>query len=189
MIASEKLTKQFIKGLEKYNLSFDDIEKNNWHYCGGNSNSHLKYYKLSYPNRDIPADVTICICSHPIVENCYITDGTDMLILGKCCIKKFIPKSSRSCEKCGLAHKNRKNNRCNECRIGICDNCGISCDVKHKKCHTCTYPNSGICNTCETPCDYKQCYSCTYPNSGICESCDKKCDVKYKKCFKCNKKY
>jgi hypothetical protein len=46
------LTKQFIKGLQEYNLTFDDIQ--NWKYCGGNQKSHYNYFKLCYPNKTIP---------------------------------------------------------------------------------------------------------------------------------------
>ena len=58
---------------------------------------------------------------------------------------KFTPnneckKNTRTygiCEKCGNKHKNRVVNRCNKCRIGLCDNCNKIIDKKYKKCYNC----------------------------------------------------
>lgn len=139
-IASIELTEKFIKGLKNYGLSYDDI-KNNWRYCGGNVGRHFNYFKLSCPNDDIPEKVNECVCGHLISENCYITDGDQILILGNCCIKKFIEKSGRNCEQCGNPHKNRVVNRCDECRRGKCDKCGKVCDEYYKKCYKCYINN------------------------------------------------
>lgn len=141
-IPSIDLTDRFIRGLEEYGLSYDEIENGKWRYCGGASGSHLKYYKLCYKDQELPELVDECICGHRIIDNCYITDGNEILILGSCCIKKFIPDSSRTCERCGEPHKNRKVNRCNLCRKGVCDGCGIKCNDKYKQCYKCTFGNS-----------------------------------------------
>ena len=45
-IASLKLTDKFIKGLKKYDLTYEEIKNSNWKYCGGNQGSHLNYFKL-----------------------------------------------------------------------------------------------------------------------------------------------
>jgi len=138
-MASLALTKRFIEGLKNYSLSLDDIKNGNWKYCGGNAGSHLNYFKMCRKNSPLPESVAHCVCGHHIKDNCYITDGKKFLILGNCCIKKFIPKSSRTCEKCEKPHKNRIVNRCNKCRIGICDKCNKSCFKAYKKCFTCAY--------------------------------------------------
>jgi hypothetical protein len=136
---SSDLTKKFIEGLENYGLTYEEIENSKWKYCGGNKGRHLKYYKLCYPTGDLPQQTNECICGHHIDENCYITDEESLLILGNCCIKKFIKKSSRSCDDCGNPHKNRKINKCNNCRMGICEKCGIRCDYRYKKCYKCVF--------------------------------------------------
>jgi hypothetical protein len=136
-IPSLELTDKFIKGLQEYNLTYNDIIKNNWKYCGGDSGRHHNYYKLCYPNDDQPPHENECICGHFIEENCYITDGKEKLVLGNCCIQKFIPKSSRTCETCGKPHKNRKVNKCNNCRIGICNKCNKPCNYKYPTCYSC----------------------------------------------------
>ena len=137
---SQQLTKQFIDGLEEYNITIAQLQSN-FKYCGGDSNSHRNYYLLYCKNNDLPKpeNTISCICGHRIVENCYITDGTQILVLGNCCIKKFIPKSSRTCEKCGDSHKNRIVNKCNKCRSGSCDRCGDFCDFRYKKCFKCFF--------------------------------------------------
>ena len=64
-----------------------------------------------------------CICGQTLAHNCYIrkdvnTPLKDILIIGSCCIKKFIDAGkSRKCEKCNADHKNRKYNLCNICKI------------------------------------------------------------------------
>lgn len=137
--ASSELTAKFIKGLANYNLTYDEITNNNWKYCGGRTGCHLNYFKLCCKDDDLPEKINECVCGHHIEENCYITNGEDILVLGNCCIKKFIPQSSRTCEKCGEPHKTRVNNRCNNCRVGICDKCDKKCDVSYKKCYNCTF--------------------------------------------------
>jgi len=131
-----KLYKRFIIGLkDKYNLSFNDIK--DWEYAG--SEEHISYYKLRFPHsKKLPQKEDECVCGHWIKKNCYITDGKRILILGSCCIEKFIPKGlKRICSKCHQPHKNRIVNRCNDCRIGICDICNIKIDPKYKTCFKC----------------------------------------------------
>ena len=132
-----KLTKKFIKGLQTYNLSYEDIKKGDWKYSGGDRGRHLNYFILCYKDRALPPHKSKCICSHSITENCYITNGKEILTLGNCCIKKFIKKSTRTCEDCKKPHRNRKINKCNECKIGICYKCGKKCDEKYSYCYNC----------------------------------------------------
>ena len=129
----------FYKGLQKYFISFDDIQNGIWKYAGGTEGRHLNYFHLTFPNRDMPTRAEFCVCGHKITENCFITDGEKIVVLGNCCIKKFVPKSSRTCSKCGKEHKNRTVNRCNECRIGVCDKCGGTCDRRYKICLQCKF--------------------------------------------------
>lgn len=137
--ASIELTQKFIKGLENYGLSYKEIVKSDWKYCGGRTGRHLNYFKICCKNDVLPDQVYECVCGHHIEENCYITNGKEILILGNCCIKKFIPKSSRTCEKCGESHRNRVVNRCNKCRVGICDICDEKCGIGYNKCYSCAY--------------------------------------------------
>ena len=95
---SHELTKKFIEGLEKHNLTYDEIINSGWEYCGGDTGRHLNYFIIYFNNfKNVPEKVKYCVCGHRIKENCYITDKERILILGNCCIRKFIPKSSRTC--------------------------------------------------------------------------------------------
>ena len=158
------LRKRFINGLKEYNLTEEEIK--NWKYCGGNQGRHFNYFKLSCPNEDLPEQVDECVCGHYIQENCYITNGDEILILGNCCIKKFIPKSGRTCDDCGKPHQNRVINKCNDCRPK-----NIS---KNKTCEDCGKPHQNYlvnkCNDCRV---------------GVCNECSSRCNPKYKLCYTC----
>lgn len=51
---SIELTKKFIEGLKNYNLTYLDIVNNKFHYCGGDNERHLNYYKLCFNNKELP---------------------------------------------------------------------------------------------------------------------------------------
>lgn len=160
------ISEKFIKGLKEYKLTLEMIKP--WKYCGGNRDSKLKYYTLVFPGRPLPISKDICVCGHKIVENCYITDdiknGDRILILGNCCIKRFIPNSKRSCEVCNKPHRNRIVNRivnrCNDCRIGVCDKCRSKCSPPYKLWYNCSK------NNCYQL--YYMCYERSIPNLCYC---------------------
>lgn len=164
--ATLELTDKFIKGLANYDLTLCDIENGNWRYCGGRTGSHLNYFRLCCPEDDLPPHAIECVCGHPIEENCYITNGEEILILGNSCIKKFIPKSSRTCEECGCPHQNRKDNKCNDCR------------PKKKK-------GSKTCERCGSLHRNRIVNRCNNCRKGICDKCDKKCSEQYDTCYNC----
>lgn len=134
-----KIYKNFIQGLKDCGLTYNDDFKLKWKYCGGNSKEHLRYFKLSCPNDELPEPTNECICGHTITKNCYITNGDNIIILGSCCIKKFIPNKKRTCETCGNFHQNHSINKCNNCRVGICEICETECDYKYRKCYRCKF--------------------------------------------------
>lgn len=208
-----RLTKRFINGLAKYNLTLDDMIKNNWHYCGGNSGRHFHYFGIVFKhNRGLPEEATSCVCGNHIIQNCYITDGsrTDILILGNCCIKRFIPMASRTCEVCFAKHKNRKVNRCNNCKSGVCIICTNEHDNKRvNMCDHCIDDHCWVCNVyidddtklCDN-CTMTQCILCHKPREDVgndrcnkciencCEICNRKHNnTPLKRCDKCMPKY
>lgn len=125
----------YIQNLKKRLGNFDE-----WRYAGGNQGSHKLYFYLMFgEKRKPPAVETHCQCNHFIKEQCYIyNSGTDQLVvLGNCCIKKFIPKHMRTCEDCDKPHRNRKWNKCNECVKKICFNCGKQNSPKYRFCYKC----------------------------------------------------
>ena len=141
---TSKPSPQFLRGLKEYNLTYEQLLQEGWKYAGGSNDRHLKYFNISSPEGEtLPPFAAECVCGHRIKENCYITNDSEILILGNCCIKRFIPKSGRTCEKCGEPHKNRIVNRCNDCRVGICDGCGCSLrNPQYPKCWSCAHTSS-----------------------------------------------
>ena len=137
--SDQSLSDRFIEGLKKYNITYDEIINSGWKYIGGDSGADLRYFKLCCKGREMPKHEDYCVCGHAIKNNCYINHGEQILILGNCCVKKFIPQSSRTCESCNKTHKNRIINKFNDCRKGFCDICGIRVNEKYKKCFTCTF--------------------------------------------------
>ena len=72
---------RFIEGLKDYNLTIEEINKSKWRYCGGDFNQHLKYYNLCYPGSELPSK-ELSVFVEDIKNNCYITDGKELLVLG-----------------------------------------------------------------------------------------------------------
>jgi hypothetical protein len=110
------LWKRFEKGLEDH---MGDTDTANYKYAGGDACRHRKYYELVYGVEPQHEKANYCICGHHIRDNCYLCHiPTDTLVIvGNCCIKRFIPKDkqNRTCGKCGEPHRNRCKNLCNNC--------------------------------------------------------------------------
>jgi len=122
-----------------YNVLGKDLSK--WKYIGGDSGRHNNYFNMCLTKYKIsrPPYVDKCACEHHITENCYVYNEDDdvVQVLGNCCIKKFIPKSGRTCEDCGEPHRNRKWNKCHECVTKICFDCGEPNYSGYKSCWYC----------------------------------------------------
>ena len=102
-----KLSKRFLTGLDKFNLTYEELRKE-WYYIGGEKGNHLTYFKRNYGNEDLPEHQDYCICGHKIKNNCFISDGEYVLSIGESCVNKFVPTFNRICEECGIRHRNRK---------------------------------------------------------------------------------
>jgi len=96
-----------------------DINVDNYCYAGGTNDRHYNYLiSQGLTLDDMPSLSDHCACGHAIIHNCFIRHKPtgNFVVLGNCCIKRFIPDSGRTCETCGEPHRNRKNNVCNACR-------------------------------------------------------------------------
>jgi len=169
--------KRFCENLEALGLTYEEVERD-YKYSGGNLDEegyetrHSRYFDLCFPRDPFPDKINKCMCDHPIVENCFISKDFDIntiLIVGNCCIKRFVKSSSRTCVNCNKSHKNRTTNYCNECKE--CFKRGYN-----KKCVSCNSLNKSLSKT-------KKCESCL---KGFCLNCNKKVDPKYKFCYSCN---
>ena len=195
------MTKLYIKlreGFEK--MGYDStLIAETWKYCGGDKGPHLKYFEENF-NFAQPPHKSHCICEVEIKYNCYITDPeeTEILVIGNCCIKRFMKHSGRTCKVCKSPHKNRKDNLCNICRlIKFCKkpNCYIPAVKYIDYCYQCTKNNPNCCKKCDKPCGkYRFCYPCN-PNFANqpkkinnCLKCDIACGS-YIYCYPCNPKF
>ena len=110
--------KQFYIALREHSVKDNKLSPyKQWEYIGGDTGSH--YLKLSSNMEPLPKEYE-CICTHDIIENCYIQNiiTGEILIVGNCCIKKYLKiDTSKKCQKCDKPHKNRKDNFCNTCRL------------------------------------------------------------------------
>jgi len=121
---------RFVKGLYDRGITYKELVQE-WKYVGGDGRSrdenapchitsHQRYFEQVYGNSDYPEWEGYCVCEHIIIENCYMAKRKDintMIIIGNCCIKRFMPNSGRgrTCQQCGNGHRNSKRNLCNLC--------------------------------------------------------------------------
>lgn len=182
-MTSVKLHQAFLKGLEERGITMEEFKK--YKYAGGNKGSHYNYFTTCGLLDDEPKLTYKCICNHSIIENCYLAnEDKKVLIIGNCCIKKFvaIENRNRRCNKCNEIHKNRKDNYCSFCRE-LCKNNQCNNFKKNKyteQCQECITKKEKIES-------WKQ--YCA-KNKGIirnCIDCNKPCGL-YKRCFSCKEK-
>jgi hypothetical protein len=121
-----------------------DVEQN-WWFCGGRD-THIEndedeehgsivseaqlakweaLWEHYFPGRAMPEPSHECVCNKGGLRyNCFITNGKKVLIIGRVCLKQFLPKqhqeakeaTSKRCDRCKAVHRNRKDNYCNDCR-------------------------------------------------------------------------
>ena len=136
----KNLTARFIAGIKKYNLTYEQITGSDWKYCGGDRDAAARYYAVACPGEEHPEPKNRCVCNHAIKKNFYIINVStkQILTLGMCCIKKFIPKSGRTCAECNAPHRNRRIDLCNVCASGLCLECHEpKWNTQYKLCYEC----------------------------------------------------
>lgn len=190
------LHKKFLKGLrEKYGLTANDLVEQEYKYAGGtadaNNPQHFRYWEMilqQRPNLKKPLYQHKCICDHEIMNNCYIINKYDnILVLGNCCIKKFIEKSMRTCGWCGEEHRNRKYNLCNKCKVMACKNCGDKKEESYyrycRKCFMKDRESDESEEKVERKCNgYGECFDSNRMIKLF--ECEYKCELKH--CSDCN---
>ena len=150
-MTKDLLKHQFMSGLKERGLTYEEFRQN-WKYAGGNMGRHYNYWRLLYgEDKKMPAHTDQCLCKHNIKENCYITDGKEFLVVGNCCIKRFMIHKGRTCEDCQGAHRNRASNVCNECR-----------EKRKREYHQQQLQDNASCVCCSKKIDskYTRCFSC-----------------------------
>ena len=123
-------------GLRKLGLTPSEV-KIGYTYIGRSRESEF----FMIPDQDRPTHVDKCVCGHKIIENRYLRspDNGHTISMGNCCIKQFID-GGRACEDCGASHRNRRDNKCSDCRLPKCIVCKEKFHRKyghHEKCEDC----------------------------------------------------
>lgn len=147
-----KYIKKISKNLKKLDITFEEFQ-NDFRRAGGyNPNDERKdailkrEWEQTFKNKERPTHVNHCLCNHYIEDNRYIKhfkNNDTILILGSCCIKRFMKYCSKMCEICDKPHKNRKDNKCNKCRNkAICPDCNEIYKLNY-------YKDNLKCNNCE----------------------------------------
>ena len=131
-------------GMHRLGLTFSDV-MDDFLYIGGSKDSHARYFKLKCPDEQHPDHKDYCVCGHRIAENCYIRSTTSgqTLIVGNCCIKRYVSVAGRTCNNCGDKHINRVIDLCHACRPkkGCGNLCG-KCAAPHRN------RSDNLCNDC-----------------------------------------
>ena len=129
-MATKTSITRFNTGLQKYNLTYEQLIDECWTYYGGDYGSHIQYFTTlsSLRNKQgqkkkpplIIPNVNNCVCGTKILRKCYIKSpqNDDILVIGSCCIKRFLPKhkQNRTCQDCAKPHRSIKDNLCKRCR-------------------------------------------------------------------------
>lgn len=172
---SQEVYSKLVDGFRlKHGLDIEDVLKNYW-YCGGDTAEHLSKWKLYWDNqpkkRAFPPHTDQCVCDHPIEKQCYITNGTQIIVVGSKCIDNFLDGCILGCLRCEKKHRNQKYNLCNLCKKEPF-NC-LQCNEYHNNtknenwCKSCLKEYPFYCFTCKK----RHMYGLT---SEKCENCFKK---------------
>jgi hypothetical protein len=113
-----------------YGITRASLDSGDWVYAGGNwSAARINYFRLIFgDDAEFPEEEEKCVCGHNIIHNGYLKNkkNNQYVVLGSECITKF--HKDRTCEECGVVHRNRKDNKCNICRL----KCSVKgCNAPH----------------------------------------------------------
>jgi len=102
----------------------DSRELNDFVYAGNScTDAGMRFFRARYPRDPWPDYRPFCVCGHTIESNWYVehVPTHTKYVVGKECVKRTIGNVLvRTCTFCATAHKNRKDNLCDECRKKVC---------------------------------------------------------------------
>lgn len=110
-----------------------------WEFAGGDTRpAHRERWKLLFDGRKKPATEISCVCGHSIVENCYLYSRSlnEVVVLGNCCIRRFLPRAEdrlKKCVVCACRHRNR-HKLCNICREKCCRRSKLDSNLQCPRC-------------------------------------------------------
>lgn len=114
---------KFKNNLRQYSTKDLENIKTEWEYIGGDKNpKQLEYYYYNtnqqhLEKKVLPEHQDKCQCGHDIVEQCYIRNKVNKIILtvGNCCVKKSDIPMKKLCLICKDVNTNRIKMLCNKC--------------------------------------------------------------------------
>jgi len=165
---SEELCKRFTNGLLDHGIIYDDNFKQNFIFVGSdeayldpyldNLYGQARFFK-KFPYRrangkGLPTHKDNCVCKTHIKTNCYIfnRETQKLLIIGKCCAKRFIDSTlfKYKCIKCNIVKRKTKNSFCNNCELNWHECCVSECktiiDKRYSYCYNCNRKHKNIFN-------------------------------------------
>jgi hypothetical protein len=152
------------------------------------------------------------VCGNHVKEQRWITDGLgEILTVGLCCARPFAEAPGRRCYKCGVYHRYRQSNLCEDChpKCGYCHRemtegtletiCASCVRRGVRKCSPCSqlymylkvrYENEGLIPLCPD-CTPGRCLDCGKvkkdPRYKVCYDCKQVRDRMANKCLDCDK--
>src|SRR5690606_38727443 len=103
--------------------------------------------KMNFKACEWPEHKDSCICDTDIVYNHFVTNRARdrVIVVGKCCIDKFLGPNRKRCEVCYEPHRNRKRNLCGECikKYDTCIDCHENLEWGDR------YRAEGLCLGCK----------------------------------------
>lgn len=131
----ENMWEKFLVGFEF--RGYDREEIINFKYVGDNyTDTGMNYWRMNNIGKYPPCSL-YCICNHYIIRQAYIYDGKDVLVVGCCCIKRFIKSGlNRTCMMCKKKHQRRNTDKCNSCKTK-CFTCWGKCEERFVNCILC----------------------------------------------------
>ena len=150
--AERKISTKFLNGLWRHEgLKHDDL--NDWQYGGGDYREYDGYKAHAEFKRQFilacpwPEYKTSCVCDTVIIYNHFVANRARdrVIVVGKCCIDKFLGPNRKRCEVCYNPHRKRGRNLCDACikKHGVCSDCHENLEWGDR------YRDEGLCVPCK----------------------------------------
>jgi hypothetical protein len=205
----DTISRRFKEGIEALDYTIEEIS--HWKYCGGCHDQ--EYWRLLWPSREFPPYSTKCACDQVIKYNCWITPDKndpngDIITLGRCCIRRFIPCHKKTCRDCGGGHRSTMVDYCSKCikkhKIEATRNLKAAKKAALEKKQMQEKRDKILSETGCEKCviaiidnGYKRCFNCNKkkynkaqepPQKDTCQKCVEAVKKGYKKCYPCNER-
>ncbi len=166
---------RFRNGMRNLGITPEEqADKSNFQYYGGDYLSYDADFVCIQNQSTVPIPrpkkTFRCVCGQKIEKNAYVKYRDMIIVLGSCCINRYMPDvSCRRCVECGERNRRRVINRCTTCSETMCDRCnGPKTNARMRLCDSCR-----LCNICprRKPLGSDYCIGCQEKNPRPCDEC------------------